>query len=99
MRMRGNICLLAFKESGMANSATAAQSSARKATNVSIGEALLVEAKSLRINISQAAEAGLVRAVADKRAELWLEANKDALESSNAYVDQKGLPLARYRGF
>lgn len=78
---------------------TTTQGSARKATNVTIGEALLAEAKSLNINISQAAEAGLARAVAERRAELWLAENRDALESSNAYVEVNGLPLARYRGF
>lgn len=46
---------------------------AKKATNVSLAEALLTEAKELRINISQAAEAGLAKAVAEKRAELWIQ--------------------------
>ena len=73
--------------------------SVRKATNVSIDETLLSEAKALRINISKAAEAGLVVALAEKRAELWLAENRAALESSNAYVDRHGLPLAQYRGF
>jgi antitoxin CcdA len=71
----------------------------RKATNVSLDEALLAEAKSLRINISQAAEAGLARAVAQRRAELWLAANREAIASSNDYVERQGLPLARYRAF
>jgi antitoxin CcdA len=73
--------------------------SARKATNVSINEALLTEAKALKINVSKAAEAGLVVALAEKRAELWLQENQGALESSNSYVEQHGLPLAQYRGF
>lgn len=72
---------------------------ARKATNVSINEALLSEAKALKINVSKAAEAGLVIALAEKRSELWLEENRAALESSNSYVEQHGLPLAQYRGF
>jgi len=50
-------------------------------------------------NVSQAAEAGLSHAVAEKRAELWLTANREALESSNAYVEAHGLPLARHRQF
>lgn len=78
---------------------TPTQGTARKATNVTLGETLLAEAKSLNINISQAAEAGLARAVAERRAELWLAENRDALDSSNAYVEANGLPLARYRGF
>ena len=72
---------------------------ARKATNVSLAAALLAEAKSLHINVSQAAEAGLARAVAEKRAELWLAANREALESSNAFVEKNGLPLAHHRKF
>jgi len=77
----------------------ATKGTARKATNVTLGESLLAEAKSLNINISQAAEAGVSRAVAKRRAELWLAENRAALESSNAYVDLNGLPLARYRDF
>ena len=72
---------------------------ARKATNVSINEALLSEAKALKINVSKAAEAGLIVALAEKRSELWLEENRAALASSNSYVEKHGLPLAQYRGF
>jgi antitoxin CcdA len=72
---------------------------ARRATNVSISEGLLVEARTLEVNISRAAEAGLTRAIADRRAELWVAENRAALESSNAYVEQNGLPLAKYRSF
>jgi len=78
---------------------TASQSTIRKATNVTLGEALLAEAKSLRINISQAAESGLARAVAEKRAAIWVEDNRAAMESSNSFVETNGLPLAGYRGF
>lgn len=72
---------------------------ARKATNVSINEALLSEAKALKINVSKAAEAGLVIALSEKRSELWLAENRGALDSSNSYVEQYGLPLAQYRSF
>lgn len=86
-------------ESNMSGIARSTAESARKATNVSLNEALLAEAKSLRINISKAAETGLAGAVAERRAQLWREANKAALESSNAYVERHGLPLAKYRSF
>jgi antitoxin CcdA len=71
----------------------------RRATNVSINAQLLAEARALEVNISRAAEQGLARAIAERRAALWLEENQAALESSNAYVEQHGLPLAQYRGF
>lgn len=71
----------------------------RRATNVTVDTALLATAKALKINVSQASEQGLARAVAQRQAQQWLLANQAALESSNAYVDQQGLPLARFRNF
>jgi antitoxin CcdA len=71
----------------------------KKATNVSISETLLADAKELQINVSRAAEAGLDRAIAERRAEIWLQENLDALQSSNEYVERNGLPLAKYRQF
>ncbi len=74
-------------------------STPKKATNVSLAEPLLSEAKELRINVSQAAEAGLAKAVAERRAELWLSENREAIESSNTFVEEHGLPLAKHRMF
>lgn len=71
----------------------------RRTTNVSIDARLLDEARALQVNISRAAEQGLAQATAERRALLWLEENQAALESSNEYVEQRGLPLARYRSF
>jgi len=34
-----------------------------------------------------------------KRAELWKEQNKAALEASNSYVAQNGIPLVKHRKF
>ena len=71
----------------------------KRATNVSLAGPLLAEAKQLRINISQAAEAGVARAVAEKRAELWVAENQKAFECWNAYAEKNGLPLGKYRNF
>lgn len=75
------------------------RSAAKRATNVSLPEDLLSEAKALQINISQAAEAGVVQAVARTRSQRWLAENQDAIESSNTFVEKHGLPLAKYRMF
>lgn len=72
---------------------------AKKATNVSLAENLLVEARELRINVSQAAEAGVAKAVAEKRAELWVKENAKAFDCWNAYVEKNGLPFEKYRSF
>ena len=73
--------------------------SPRRPTNVSIDERLLADARALDVNVSRAAESGLAQAIAERRTELWLNENRAALESSNAYVEQHGLPLAKYRSF
>ena len=72
---------------------------AKRATNVSLAEDLLAEAKALHINISQAAEAGVTQAIVRRRSELWLAENQAAIESSNAFVEKHGLPLAKHRMF
>jgi antitoxin CcdA len=71
----------------------------KKATNLSLNEELLVEAKARGINLSKAAERGLSEVIAEHQAAEWLAENKAALESSNEYVEKHGLPLARYRQF
>ena len=72
---------------------------AKRATNVSLNEELVAEAKALGINLSQACEAGLSDCVRQARAAKWLIENKEALDWSNDYVARNGLPLAKYRMF
>lgn len=71
----------------------------RCATNVSLDRDYLAEARELGINISQACERGLVETLAEVRAARWLEENREALESSNAWFEKHGLPLEKYRLF
>jgi antitoxin CcdA len=83
----------------MAATASNPANETKKATNVSLAENLLAEAKELRINISQAAEAGVANAIAQKRAEILLKENWEAIQSSNDYVEKHGLPLEEFRMF
>lgn len=71
----------------------------KRGTNVSIRTDLLEQAKELGVSVSKAAEEGLERVIAKEREARWLRENQDAIESSNAYVERHGLPLARYRQF
>ncbi len=71
----------------------------KKPTNLSLDQALLQEARELGVNLSQAAEHGLRQAVASAKAGAWKRENKAAMESSNAWVDKRGLPLERFRRF
>ncbi len=73
--------------------------SPRKATNLSLDPDLLAEAKEMGINISRSAEEGISMAVLQVKKQLWLEQNRVALESSNSFVEQSGIPLASHRRF
>ena len=74
-------------------------SPARRAANITLDSALLVEAKTLGINISRAAETGLADAVRKAKAERWLEENRAALKGYNDWIEKNGLPLEKYRQF
>ena len=71
----------------------------RRPTNVSLDAGLVREARELSINISRACEEGLAQSIREARARQWREANLEALDSSNAFVEAKGLPLQRFRRF
>lgn len=71
----------------------------RKPTNVSLDVALVEEAKELGVNISLASARGLEQAVKEARSRRWLEENREALDSYNAYIEANGLPLADLRLF
>jgi antitoxin CcdA len=71
----------------------------RRATNVTLPESLLQEARALDINLSQACERGLASEVAATRAQRWLAENLDAMDAWNDYVERDGLPLTEFRQF
>ena len=71
----------------------------RRATNVTLPEALLREAREMGINLSQACERGLAAAVSEARRRRWVEENQAAIEAWNHYVAEHGLPLAEHRQF
>lgn len=70
---------------------------ARRPANLSLDAWLLAEARELGINISRACDAGLAAEIARVRRDAWLADNAEALDSSNAYAEANGLPLADLR--
>jgi antitoxin CcdA len=70
-----------------------------RAANVSLRTDLTAEARRLGLNVSQACEQGLEAGVRKAREAEWLEADHEALEHWNAWVEGNGLSLARYRQF
>lgn len=63
------------------------------------GSSLPAEARELEADVSDAIEKGVAPAAAPGRQERWVAANRTALQSSNAFIERHGLPLARYRNF
>lgn len=69
----------------------------RRPTNISLPADLVNDAKLLGINVSQSCEEGLRKAVRKALGEQWKRDNIEAIESSNEYVRNHGVPLSRYR--
>ena len=77
----------------------AAAKRVRRAINVSLDAALIEDARTLGVNVSQACETGLEARIKELRRERWLVENQEALEAMNAYVEEYGLPLGHLRQF
>ena len=72
---------------------------AKRVCDVSVHGDLLDTARSLEIDATAAAEAGIERAIADARAIRWQRDNREAIDSANRHVEKHGLPLAKHRPF
>lgn len=71
----------------------------RTLASLPLDGALLSEAQALKVNVSDAAEDGIARAVKAEKERLWKLENAEAIDAANDYVEQNGLPLARFRRF
>jgi antitoxin CcdA len=67
--------------------------SKRRPVNLTIREDVLSEAKSLQLNASKAAEAGIINAVKEAKAKEWLETNRQALQAHNERAAEDGTLL------
>jgi antitoxin CcdA len=69
-----------------------ADSSPRKqAVNVAINRKLLQAAREVRINLSATLEVALESAVRQRRRDLWLEENREAIQAYNRLIEQEGV--------
>ena len=71
----------------------------KRAANVSINQGLLEAAKALDINLSATLERALEAEVRARRRERWLEENREAIATYNAFVEENGVfsPMFRKR--
>lgn len=65
----------------------------RKPVTLTIAPDVLAAAKALRLNASQAAEAGIRAAILQSRKQAWLRDNAESIAAYNRDVEQNGLPL------
>ncbi len=72
---------------------------ARRATSLTLDRALLDEAKTLGVNVSRAAEAGVLAAVKAERGRRWKEDNAEAIADYNAWIEENGIPNQSIRLF
>jgi antitoxin CcdA len=75
------------------------KSTGRKPTNLSLDVDLVAQARALGINLSQAAEDGIGKMLKAEQERQWREENKAAIDASNTYIAQSGLPLEKLRLF
>jgi len=67
------------------------RSAPKKATNVSINADLLQQAKALGINLSRTLEERLEQVVTERRRQLWLRENSEAIDAYNRRVETAGV--------
>lgn len=71
----------------------------RKQTSMTLDAQVLTEARALGVNVSQAAERGVVDAIRQARARQWQEDNAGAVDAYNAMIDEGVMPLRAHRKF
>lgn len=72
---------------------------ARRATSMTLDAALLDEARALGVNLSRAAEEGVLAAVKAERKRRWAEENAEFIRDYNEWIAENGVPLAEFRKF
>ena len=71
----------------------------RRATSLTMDRQLWDDARALGVNVSRAAEAGVATALKQARTEAWKRENAGAISDFNAYIEENGLPLSKFRQF
>ncbi len=71
----------------------------KRATNLSIDEELLLEARELDINLSRTLEDALQKLIRHKKAEQWKTDNKDALQTYDEHIERNGVFSDKFRSF
>jgi antitoxin CcdA len=71
----------------------------KRATNLTLSERLIEEARALDVNLSRAAEDGIARAVKQAQDARWIKDNREAMVDYDRFVEENGLVLGDLRLF
>jgi antitoxin CcdA len=63
----------------------------KRAVNVSVDAALLVEAKALGLNLSQACEEAIRQKVREEKIRRFQDESREAIESHNKFIEENGI--------
>ncbi|MGB1012421.1 MAG: type II toxin-antitoxin system CcdA family antitoxin [Thiolinea sp.] len=66
-------------------------SAPKRPSNLSINSNLLTEARKYKINLSGLLEQALIKELAEKKRQKWLEDNQQALEAYNQRIEERGV--------
>jgi len=69
----------------------------RRATSMTLDVALLDEARALGVNVSRAAEEGILAQVRNERARRWKEENVEFIRDYNDWIAENGIPNSDIR--
>ena len=70
---------------------------ARQRVNLLLDREIVSEARELGINLSKTVGQALANEVAKERGRRWLEQNREAIESSNEWFEDHGMPYSGLR--
>ncbi len=69
----------------------------RKPVNLSLDTGIVAAAREAGINLSQVSEVAIRAAAKRVQEEKWREEHRDWITANNAWIEENGLPLDRYR--
>lgn len=72
---------------------------AKRPTNLTLSASLVRQARALGVNLSEAAEAGIARAVAQAADARYAAENHGKMQAWSAFFEEHGLPLDDFRQF
>lgn len=76
-----------------------AQSTAKKAVNLTANAELVASAKEYKLNLSEIFEDAILQKLRAIQQQEWLDRNKDGIEAFNERIERSGIFASKFRRF